>query len=86
MHILFNQKIVIRIISQYFSEFLLGLYELLFAEIKTDQEPVKCVAYRKDLSFAHICLDRADEFIIDLLLLLLCGLINILCQVLILVN
>ena len=67
-------------------EFLLGLHQLLLAEVEPDEEAVERVADGKQLSLAHIGLDRADELVVDLLLLLLCRVFNVTCQLLVLVN
>ena len=60
--------------------------ELLLAEVQSDEQPVQRVADGKQLSLAHIGLDRADELVVDFFLLLLGCVLDILGKLLVLVN
>ena len=58
-------------------QFLFCRDKLLLAEIQANQQSVQCIADRQELCLAHIGLNRANEFIIDLFLLLFSRIVNI---------
>ena len=67
-------------------ELLLGLGELLLAEIEPNKQAVQRVTDRQKFSFAHIGLNRADKLIVNLFLLLLRRILHVVRELLILLN